>query len=316
MGGGGRPVQVPHSAARCTMHALHIVHLYAYNRCGGVSIALLISCQVLIPFRDSLKSIAQCIYTFPPQPHTSTSHLSTCSAQSEHGPSPMWIMSLEMDKCKTLQECIAHYFMLEELRAVQGDAANSNQMECRQCHKLRDGTKVLSLDTMPKLLMVRLKRFNAAGQKLCHAIRYPTRLDLDVYVAGYTEVYPEYQLYGVVVHEGSTLQGGHYSVYVKPIDTTAARLHNARRWVHANDAQVRECTDQLAQTQQGVAMLFYRLMGTVRVEDDGKAPRDSVGAMQASRGWVLSPRDLEKLKPGQKLNDEVVNLCLAVLAET
>ena len=173
----------------------------------------------------------------------STLTCSTCKTQSVHAPSPMWIMSLEMEKCKTLQECMARYFMEEEMKAVQEDATKSNQLKCRHCREMRDGTKVLSLGTMPKVLVVHLKRFNAAGHKLCNAIAYPAQLDLDMYVAGYTEVYPIYDLYGMVVHRGGTLQVGHYSAYVKALEAKVLPLHNDQHWVHANDMLVAVCLD-------------------------------------------------------------------------
>ena len=80
------------------------------------------------------------------------------------------------------------------------------------------------------------------------------------------------------------------------------------------------CTDQVAQTQEGVSLLFYQLAGMLREKDDddetlGVNPDTYAGAVQVFRGVCVCTEDMNRLKPKQKLNDELINLFMAVLAE-
>ena len=66
-------------------------------------------------------------------------------------------------------------------------------------------------------------------------------------------------------------------------------------------------------------MLFYRLAGHIWVEDgDDEAlevGQHNADAVQVFRGMRVCNEDMDRLEPGEKLNDELINLFLAVLAE-
>ena len=84
--------------------------------------------------------------------------------------------------------------------------------------------------TLPKILVICLKRFSPDGQrKLQNLVDFPIDgLDLSKYVKGYYSNRYIYDLFGVANHTGS-VQGGHYTAYVK---------HGSDTWLHCNDTEI------------------------------------------------------------------------------
>jgi len=71
----------------------------------------------------------------------------------------------------------------------------------------------------PKILCVHLKRFTFTGQKINRHIAFETKLELGSFMSN-NKNHPRlsYNLYGVLVHAGSSCHSGHYYCYVKSSD--------------------------------------------------------------------------------------------------
>lgn len=88
---------------------------------------------------------------------------------------------------------------------------------------LRDAKCRYSLNTLPPILVIHLKRFTQDNrgflQKDRRHIAYPVELDLGKFGTSGTCAENKYRLFGVVDHSGS-LHRGHYIAYVRKRDTT------------------------------------------------------------------------------------------------
>ncbi len=104
-------------------------------------------------------------------------------------------------------------------------------------------TKQISIETLPQVLILHLKRFqydsNGGTQKIWRKVGYP--LDLEIP----KEVFPQhkrggllahgglpkYRLIGVVYHHGKNASGGHYTVDV--------RRQEGREWIRLDDTVIK-----------------------------------------------------------------------------
>lgn len=105
------------------------------------------------------------------------------------------------------------------------------------------GTKQVSIETLPQVLILHLKRFqydsSGGTQKIWKKVGYP--LDLEIpkevfppYKRGGLSVHgglPKYRLIGVVYHHGKNASGGHYTVDV--------RRQEGREWIRLDDTVIR-----------------------------------------------------------------------------
>jgi ubiquitin C-terminal hydrolase len=71
------------------------------------------------------------------------------------------------------------------------------------------------IHTLPKVLVLHLKRFSYGNMfgKITKPIQFGAELLLPSSASGDKKV--KYELYGVVVHHGSSTHSGHYIAYVK-----------------------------------------------------------------------------------------------------
>ena len=104
-------------------------------------------------------------------------------------------------------------------------------------------TKQVTIETLPRVLILHLKRFqydNAGGtQKIWKRIGYPLELEIPKEVFPQHrrgailahEGLPKYRLIGVVYHHGKNATGGHYTVDV--------RRQDGREWIRLDDTVIR-----------------------------------------------------------------------------
>lgn len=94
--------------------------------------------------------------------------------------------------------------------------------------------RVLRFWSLPRVLMVNIKRYTPTGQKIRTPVTPDYDIDLSSYVIGYDGSKGsrhEYELFGAAIHAGGSIHGGHYYALVKTSNGT---------WYEFNDARVSE----------------------------------------------------------------------------
>ena len=161
-------------------------------------------------------------------------------------PEPFFMINLPIptnNKNVTLLDCFQLYVAGEIL---SGD----NAWFYDKIDNVIDVRKKISFWSLPTILVIDFKRFNARNQKNHTLITFPLKnLDLSPFVIGYKKTSYVYDLYAVCNHGGGA-GGGHYSSYVK----------NANgNWYHFNDTLVTEI-DPASVVSAKAYCLFYRII--------------------------------------------------------
>jgi len=129
----------------------------------------------------------------------------------------------------TLYDCLDDYCFNELL-------SGEEQYKCDKCNIKVDATKELKIWTLPRVLIIQLKRFNTRLRKNNRHISCPMKLNMTKYVT-----HPAakdlngniglqlYDLVGVIEHSG-TLTGGHY--------ISKCKVDGGVGWKLFNDASV------------------------------------------------------------------------------
>ena len=150
----------------------------------------------------------------------------------------------------TLGECLRHYLSLELLDAIY----------CPHCRAPTRSTKALSLQRLPRVLVLHIQRFefNSHGgrRKLNTPLAAPLSLALHAPGGEW-----QYSLLATINHLGSA-HSGHYIAHAS-VQQTRQRWHAEdaleRRWFAFNDQHVRavEAAQVEAQHNQSAYVLFY-----------------------------------------------------------
>lgn len=152
-------------------------------------------------------------------------------------------LSLSIKGHKTLEDSLEEYLTEEDL-------VEENQYFCRQCNKKQNAVRQTCLTALPSVLNFQLMRFiydrNLKQKiKLNTFIEYPETLNMEKYLNYPNKLnatqFPsrecyKYNLYAVLIHEGSSANFGHYVVQIK--DSTT------QEWYHLNDENVAKLNDK------------------------------------------------------------------------
>lgn len=162
-------------------------------------------------------------------------------------PEPFFMINLQIPdflKEPTLIDCFDDYVKGESL---EGDNAWYNEITMKK----QNVRKTIKYWSLPKVLVIDLKRFSVSGKKNQKLVSFPIEhLDLTNYVIGYKKNSYKYELYGVANHSGGT-SGGHYFAYIKTANN---------QWYSFNDTSVSKI-DNLNQIVSPKAYcLFYRML--------------------------------------------------------
>ena len=144
-----------------------------------------------------------------------------------------------------LEDCLARFTAAEILSEVA---------PCGICDAAVKRTKQLSIDELPNVLVIQLKRFGVINSRkmLCN-IDFPVDqfLDLGPFLSTYVDESSPcaclYELSAVVDHEG-TLENGHYTSYVKI----------GGLWFHCDNHRVDRVEVETVKTSLGYVLLYSR----------------------------------------------------------
>ncbi len=132
--------------------------------------------------------------------------------------------------------------------------SENGQWYCNICGHLTDAEKKLDLWTLPKILILQLKRFTydlSNNNKINTFVNYPLRnLDLSDYVINpdYDRT-TRYDLVAVSTHNGS-LAGGHYTAFAKNFDT--------QKWYYFNDDAVCDADEGKIITENAYILVYQQ----------------------------------------------------------
>ena len=150
-------------------------------------------------------------------------------------------LSLPVKPNISLYDCFDYYISPDEL---SGDNAYKNE----KTGKNEDANRTMTFWNFPNILVITLKRFNYNNTKKNDLVTFPLEnLDLTKYVVGYDKKSYIYDCYAICNHMGGT-GGGHYTSYVKNIDT----------WYLFNDNNVSKITNKNDLISPSAYCLFFR----------------------------------------------------------
>eukprot|EP01025_Chloroclados_australasicus_P008485 TRINITY_DN1301_c2_g1_i1.p1 TRINITY_DN1301_c2_g1~~TRINITY_DN1301_c2_g1_i1.p1 ORF type:complete len:995 (-),score=153.32 TRINITY_DN1301_c2_g1_i1:1271-4255(-) len=196
-------------------------------------------------------------------------------------------IGLEIHKCQDIETAL-RYFFREEL--LDG----ANKYKCPLNNQFVRATKKYDIIQPPNVLILHLKRFSFGhtGRKIDHHVQYNNFVNLSRHICQQSMLQQynhDYQLYGVVVHLGHSLHGGHYIAYV--------RAGNGR-WFRMDDENV--CAVSEGEVfRQRAYILFY-----IRQSPRSWLLKKSKSA-QGNGDWVCNDVRAESAKE-MAIKDEVV----------
>lgn len=161
-------------------------------------------------------------------------------------PEFFFILDLPIPNHTKLVNLIDCFNELTKSELLEGDNAwyNDSSKKYQSVHKK------MSFWSLPKVLVITLKRFSPCGtQKIDEYVDFPlSDLQLSKYVCGYNPEKYVYDLFGVCNHYGS-IEGGHYTSFVLNADGI---------WTHYNDSQYTKIMNKNVISKSAYC-LFYRL---------------------------------------------------------
>jgi ubiquitin carboxyl-terminal hydrolase 36/42 len=152
-------------------------------------------------------------------------------------------ISLSIGKSNSVSKSLKQYLSEEVLDA-------KNKWFCSSCSSHVQAKKKYSFQRAPNTLMLSIKRFTKSNEKISTHLEFGTCLSVEKDMLEGEEGVPlEYDLFGVVQHEGFSTRGGHFISYVKS-------SHGI--WYCINDEAVSQVSLKSVLSVQAY-LLFYTL---------------------------------------------------------
>ena len=158
-------------------------------------------------FYSSLLSLTQC----PECNNTTDNH------------EPLSIVTLTLkSEYNSLYDCIDEY-----VKKISLD--DDNKLKCEKCENYVNSSKKIVFWDLAPVLIILLKKYNNENGIISNKIQYPTKLDMNKYCLNYKEKSTEYELSGLIIHNGGINSGHYYSICKNTLEN---------QWKVYNDTQV------------------------------------------------------------------------------
>ncbi|XP_071168781.1 uncharacterized protein [Mytilus edulis] len=150
-------------------------------------------------------------------------------------------ISISIEEVQTVSQAVEEYF-----------AAVPVEYNCLVC-KSKNGSakKMTTLDSIPKNIVIHLKRFNGTLRKVNKKVDVSFDLHLRNHVSNGKELEDKAQLFGVIFHAGRSASNGHYYSFVK----------FGQHWFKIDDMKITSITELSFQNcKDQEYILFYRTL--------------------------------------------------------
>jgi ubiquitin C-terminal hydrolase len=188
-------------------------------------------------FKDNYSIFVELFYS---QISSSIYSLDGKLLSTNYQPSCFYTLPISTDS-KTLYDCFDKFAMREKLDG-------ENKWLNEETNEYIEVYKKINFWSLPKILIIVLKRFNNNREKITNLIKFPFELDLCKYCVGYKKNTYKYDLISVANHDGS-LNGGHYYSYIKNLND---------KWYTYNDTNVSEMSKDEVVSDSAYC-LFYQI---------------------------------------------------------
>uniref|UniRef100_A0A1D1Z570 Ubiquitin carboxyl-terminal hydrolase 21 n=1 Tax=Anthurium amnicola TaxID=1678845 RepID=A0A1D1Z570_9ARAE len=163
---------------------------------------------------------------------------------------PLLDLSLEIEDAESLEDALESFTTVEKIEDPE------IKFTCEGCKAQVSVQKQFTLDQVPPVIALHLKRFKSNGyiaDKIDKFVKYPLDLDLKPFHSN-PEVEGElkYELYAAVMHQGISSLYGHYYSFVRP---------SPDLWYIMDDEKVYSVNEESALSQNAY-ILFYMKRGT------------------------------------------------------
>jgi len=144
----------------------------------------------------------------------------------------------------TLYWCLRKFGRREKLQG-------SDQWKCSSCGVFTDAEKSIEYQTLPKILIIHLKRFKVFGgnsrKKVSSFVEFPIIL----FMPTTDRKIHMYSLYAIINHMGS-IERGHYTAYCR-------NLKNRAEWLEFDDNKVKPIDTYKLVTEKAYVLLYERV---------------------------------------------------------
>ena len=138
---------------------------------------------------------------------------------------------------------------------VQGETlSGENAWYCEEQQRSINVQKRTVFWSLPTVLVICLKRFQASGKKISTHVHFPLQdLNLSSFIVGYKKKTFIYDLFAVCNHIGKSLYGGHYNTCIKK--------ENENAWFEYDDEVIQKLSSETEIITPNAYVLFYRKQG-------------------------------------------------------
>ena len=152
----------------------------------------------------------------------------------------------------TFEDILRKFFEVEHLPKTE-------LLHCDFCKKQRNVSKQTEICSLPKILVIHLKRF-VFSEKHMDYVKNNDRVDIKRSIqltSSQEKVMGEYRLYGIVHHYG-TKSNGHYIADVRDMSKYNSEGENEEVWYNCDDETIRKISAPQLLSSTAYVLFYYK----------------------------------------------------------